>query len=168
KQYMAEDDTTLPKTIAVTVHGCGEFFPVDASGRQLDANPSDDQEDATDRRVELFFFNGKAGIQPPVPGPNSKQGSTEYPQWRKRAEPRGEWTVRLSGIAAVRGASRFTRASTFPKPSLIPATRKVVTLLRANALLNVEIVGHSDNKVEQEIGVELAKARAEAVASWLK
>jgi len=32
-----------------------------------------------DRRAEIFFFD--EGIKPPPPGPTSKKGSKEYPQW---------------------------------------------------------------------------------------
>lgn len=168
KQYMAEDDTTLPQTIKVTKHGCGEFFPVNTLGTDLHEDAADDQPDAKDRRVELFFFNGKDGIKPPVVGTNSKKGSTEYPKWRALADTAGEWSVGLSGIAAVRGASRFTRASTFPKPSLLPAAEKVLKLLRGDALLNVEIVGHCDPSGDADFNIDLSRGRATVVAAWLR
>jgi hypothetical protein len=87
-EYMAADHTSLkaPRAfdINVTTHGCGENFPLDESGG-LDAAPADGQEDAGDRRVELFFFDREFGVRPPPPGKNSKKGSTEYPAWRKAA-----------------------------------------------------------------------------------
>lgn len=70
-QYMAEDGTTLPRKMSVTVHGCGEYFPLDRSGSKLDTVAVDGADDPLDRRVELFFFNGQDGIQPPPPGPRS-------------------------------------------------------------------------------------------------
>lgn len=70
-----------------TTHGCGEWFPLDSSGEDLDAAPADSTEDAVDRRVDFFFFDRELGIQPPPPGKNSAQGSTEYPTWRKEAIP---------------------------------------------------------------------------------
>jgi hypothetical protein len=69
--YMGLDGTTLPSGIAPTTHGCGENFPVDATG--------DGVRDPDNRRVEVFFFDGP--IQPAPPGKTSPAGSTEYPQW---------------------------------------------------------------------------------------
>jgi hypothetical protein len=71
--------------ISVTTHGCGENFPLDDGGEELDDVPADQKEDASDRRVELFFFDAELGILPPPPGKNSPAGSTQYPEWRKRA-----------------------------------------------------------------------------------
>jgi outer membrane protein OmpA-like peptidoglycan-associated protein len=83
-EYMSRDETTLPDDVTPTTHGCGEFFPVDES-KQPDesATPA---ADASDRRVELFFFSKEFGIQPVPPGKNSAKGSREYPEWRKRAK----------------------------------------------------------------------------------
>jgi len=87
-EYMALDGTSLKQgkqfDIHVTSHGCGENFPLDDTGDELDAEPADQKEDATDRRVELFFFDAEFGIQPPPPGKNSPAGSTAYPLWRKK------------------------------------------------------------------------------------
>ena len=93
KDYMMLDGTSLAEDdddrdefdIEVTVHGCGENFPLDETGEELDQAAVDQHEDAQDRRTELFFFDPEFGIQPPPPGKNSKKGSTEYPTWRKRA-----------------------------------------------------------------------------------
>jgi flagellar motor protein MotB len=88
REYMALDDATLADpgfVIPVTAHGCGENFPLDASGNDLDQQPADGTEDGLDRRVELFFFDADLGIEPPPPGKNSAAGSTQYPEWRKRA-----------------------------------------------------------------------------------
>ncbi len=88
--YMQLDGTTLRDnrdySITTTVHGCGENFPLDDSGQALDNAPANDKEDALDRRVELFFFDKNFGILPPPPGRNSPPGSTEYLEWRRRAE----------------------------------------------------------------------------------
>jgi OmpA family/Putative peptidoglycan binding domain len=88
KEYMALDGATLSEpgfVIPITAHGCGENFPLDDSGDDLDPTPADAKEDGLDRRVELFFFDADLGIQPPPPGKNSPAGSTQYPEWRKRA-----------------------------------------------------------------------------------
>jgi hypothetical protein len=87
-EYMALDAATLSDSgfdIPLAAHGCGENFPIDASGAALDQNPPDKQEDGLDRRVELFFFDRDIGPQPQPPGKNSPAGALEYPQWRKLA-----------------------------------------------------------------------------------
>lgn len=88
-EYMALDGTSLRERrsfdIRITTHGCGENFPLDDGGEELDTAPPDQKEDASDRRVELFFFDAELGILPPPPGKSSAAGSTQYPEWRKRA-----------------------------------------------------------------------------------
>lgn len=73
EQYMALDGTSLPEGIAVTCHGCGENFPLKATG--------DGRAELDNRRVEAFFFPANPGIVPAPGGSNSKAGSTQYPQW---------------------------------------------------------------------------------------
>lgn len=88
-EYMDVDGTSLKEPrefdINVTVHGCGENFPLADDDSELDPAPADETEDGTDRRVELFFFDREFGIQPPPPGDNSAAGSSEYPEWRDKA-----------------------------------------------------------------------------------
>ncbi|MEX1367559.1 MAG: OmpA family protein [Nannocystaceae bacterium] len=84
-EYMARDGTSLPSDVTAEAHGCGEAFPLDTSGEELDAAPLDGHGDPLDRRVELFFFGDDLGVQPPAPGPTSKAGSTAYTAWRRRA-----------------------------------------------------------------------------------
>ncbi len=89
KEYMLLDGAELDSgefQIQGTAHGCGENFPVDDTGQELDSAAQDAKEDALDRRVELFFFEPEFGIVPKPPGPNSKRGSTQYPAWRKLAK----------------------------------------------------------------------------------
>lgn len=85
-ETMAADGTSLPPGVAVETHGCGEAFPLDATGHALDRAPVDGAGDPMDRRVELFFFAGDLGIQPPVPGAFSDPGSAAYPTWRWRTQ----------------------------------------------------------------------------------
>ena len=88
KEYMGLDNATLSDpgfVMPITAHGCGENFPLNSGGEALDAAPADKQEDGLDRRVEFFFFDADLGIQPPPPGKNSPPGSTQYPEWRRRA-----------------------------------------------------------------------------------
>ncbi|HET6584025.1 MAG TPA: OmpA family protein, partial [Nannocystaceae bacterium] len=68
-EYMAQDRTSLPESVEVTTHGCGEHFPEVAPG-----------EDAHNRRVEIFVFDGP--ITPPPEGELSGPGATDYPAWR--------------------------------------------------------------------------------------
>ncbi len=88
-RYMALDGEELDSgefDIEAKAHGCGENFPVDDTGQELDTAPEDDKEDALDRRVELFFFDTEFGIAPAPVGDNSPPGSTQYPTWRKLAK----------------------------------------------------------------------------------
>jgi outer membrane protein OmpA-like peptidoglycan-associated protein len=84
--YMDRDGTSLPGNIVPTTHGCGENFPVDDESEELEPLAPDAKQDLGDRRVELFFFDGEFGILPPPPGKNSKAGSPEYPEWRRRSD----------------------------------------------------------------------------------
>ena len=88
--YMHHDQTSLPAdAVTVKVHGCGEYYPLDETGTQLDAAPVDGAHERPDRRVELFFFDRELGVQPPVGNATtSKRGSREYPEWRNRAARR--------------------------------------------------------------------------------
>lgn len=71
KDYMALDGTSLPESVKVVAHGCGEYFPIEETG--------DNVANSRNRRVEMLFF--ESGIIPPPPGPISKRGSTEYDTW---------------------------------------------------------------------------------------
>jgi hypothetical protein len=84
QEYMAEDETTLPSSVTITAHGCGEAFPLGKSSEGVDSEEA--KVDALDRRVELYFFDKEFGIQPLIPGKNSKAGSREYPEWRRRSK----------------------------------------------------------------------------------
>jgi outer membrane protein OmpA-like peptidoglycan-associated protein len=90
--YMNFDETTLPGDVEIVTHGCGENFPLDETGQGIDSGAQQGEHDQVDRRVELFFFDGKLGVQPPPPGKNSKPGSQEYPEWRRRATIVHVWT----------------------------------------------------------------------------
>jgi outer membrane protein OmpA-like peptidoglycan-associated protein len=78
REYMSLDGTSLPKGIEVIPHGCGENFPAKATGEDAPAEEN--------RRVELFFFDGELGVEPPPAGKNSKAGSPRYPEWVKRTK----------------------------------------------------------------------------------
>ena len=77
-EYMSLEGTSLPVGITAVTHGCGENFPADPT--------PDGVADPDNRRVEVFFFDGILGVQPPPRGQNSKAGSKEYPEWVKRSK----------------------------------------------------------------------------------
>jgi outer membrane protein OmpA-like peptidoglycan-associated protein len=86
-EYMALDGTSLSDFVGeidAVAHGCGENFPLDDAGAELDDDPPDDKNDPIDRRVELFFFDTEFGVTPAPPGENSQPGSVEYPLWLDR------------------------------------------------------------------------------------
>lgn len=97
EEYMALVGEPLSKdaefTSPLTTHGCGENFPLDDTGQNVDANPEDGKDDAVDRRVEFFFFDAEYGIKPPATSKNSKPGSTEYPKWREGAARKDDYPV---------------------------------------------------------------------------
>jgi outer membrane protein OmpA-like peptidoglycan-associated protein len=85
QEYMALDGTTLPADIRMTVHGCGENFPLEPT--------ADGEEEQINRRVEIFFFENPArlpkrvdAILPPPPGPNSKASDKQYSEWIRRTQ----------------------------------------------------------------------------------
>jgi outer membrane protein OmpA-like peptidoglycan-associated protein len=77
--YMALDDTTLPASIGVEVHGVGEWFPRTDDDDQMG---KDGVAAAENRRVELFCFPDE--ITPPSPGKKGSKGEPQYPKWRKQ------------------------------------------------------------------------------------
>ncbi len=103
RAYMRLDGVELDSgefQIKASVHGCGENFPVNDSGEQLDDAPENEKEDALDRRVEFFFFETEFGIVPKPHGDNSAKSSKQYPAWRDLAEDTLE-------IISGRGNNRF-------------------------------------------------------------
>jgi outer membrane protein OmpA-like peptidoglycan-associated protein len=83
--YMHREDTTVPPDTLIEAHGCGEYFPLDATGEHLDAAAADGQHEQEDRRVEVFLFPKELGILPVVPGKKAKKAEKEYPEWRHRS-----------------------------------------------------------------------------------
>jgi hypothetical protein len=92
-EYMALDATSLKDDeqfqIDITTHGCGENFPLDETGLELDQAAANGKEDALDRRVELFFFDEDFGILPKPAAASGKQ----YLEWRKAAAENHDFAV---------------------------------------------------------------------------
>jgi outer membrane protein OmpA-like peptidoglycan-associated protein len=93
-EYMAQDGATLPTSISVVTHGCGENFP--------EVQTADGVAEEENRRVELFFFDTGFGVQPAPAGNNSKAGSTDYPEWRRRARQTHDFDLRQGESTLVR------------------------------------------------------------------
>lgn len=86
KEYMAMSGAPLPASVAVTIHGCGERFPLEATG--------DSVANSQNRRVEAYFFDKKLRVQPPPPRATSKAGSLQYPEWVKRSRRTEDYRAR--------------------------------------------------------------------------
>jgi len=99
-EYMQRDGVTLADDaeldIDIQAHGCGESFPLAGTGFELDKKAADGQEDAFDRRVELFFFDTDFGVRP---APGAPDGP-EYLEWRKRADENHDFVVEAVGHEA--------------------------------------------------------------------
>lgn len=67
------------------MHGCGEGFPLADDGETLNVNPPDGVDDATDRRVEVLFFDPPQGVLPGPAGETSAPGDGAYRVSSRRA-----------------------------------------------------------------------------------
>lgn len=107
--YMATDGTTLPEAITPLIHGCGESFPLADDGQSLDAAVVDGQDDPTDRRVELFFFDAPLGVLPSASDrETSSREAGPYLEWRKRARKTSDFVVRHNRRLAVKAVDEVT------------------------------------------------------------
>ena len=101
-EYMALDGTTLPAAITPVPHGAGENFPLADDGVALQVDAPDGQDDPTDRRVELFFFDAPFGVLPEPPGDNSPAAGAEYLEWLLRSRQVDDFIVTRQLVLAVR------------------------------------------------------------------
>ena len=124
--YMGLDGTNVKDAgldFELVRHGCGENFPLDETGEEMDEAPSDAQQEQLDRRVELFFFDKQLGVQPKVgDGSNSKPSSKEYPEWRQRATELRE----ISAIGNPR--DRHVSVILLSNSGNVPLKQRAVTL----------------------------------------
>jgi hypothetical protein len=188
EEYMSLDGASLDDLVGAvdaTAHGCGEAFPLDESGEEVDAAPEDERHDPSDRRVELFFFDAEFGITPPPPGETSKPGSLEYPLWRARVvetielgpDPGGP---KVKFIELYDSLMRTNSAVVLPEgeaPSDAAADHQSLTSVSGFALvlrLNEErpgkrlfIAGHADTTAAEDFNQELSQERAECALALL-
>jgi outer membrane protein OmpA-like peptidoglycan-associated protein len=188
-EYMSLDAASLKDfagKIEVTAHGCGENFPLDDSGEQLDAAPADEKRDRIDRRVELYFFDNEFGITPKPPGKNSPPGSPEYPLWRKRVEqvvelrPGDAGGPKVDFIEISDAHFRTDSAVVLPegenpdqkgKHAALTSVGLIATVLRFNeehAGRSVFVAGHTDTAAGDELNDELSTLRAKVALALLE
>ena len=94
KEYMSQDETTLPNEATITAHGCGENFPLVGDELSAIKKELDIDDDQLQRRVEIYFFDRALGTQPPPAGDNSAAGSLEYPEWVRRARETHDFSLK--------------------------------------------------------------------------
>lgn len=161
--YMKLDGEELDSgeyQITSTIHGCGENFPVDDAGEQVDAAAEDEKEDALDRRVELFFFEPEFGIVPKPQGKNSPKHSKQYPAWRELAVLALESSVGVgpvkhelvlddSVLGFLSGARVLLRLPSGEEFTAVANDQGVVTLRTDEDTEFVDIVFAADQTVER-------------------
>lgn len=183
--YMALDGASLSEfdvEINATAHGCGEHFPLEETGQELEKAPADGESDPIDRRVELFFFDPEFGIVPKPPGKNSKAGSKEYPAWRRAAVETVDLAAGdLDGLNLTFvefDDARFRTNSCVVLPEgerpdakehkALTSTSLVATLLRFNEEQlepgqKLLIAGHTDTTASEGFNQALSEERARCV-----
>lgn len=125
-EYMTLAGKPLPSSVAVSAHGCGESFPLHATG--------DGVADEDSRRVEAYFFDSAMGAQPPAPGANSKPGSSEYPEWVKRSRRTED-----HGANEGREFVRMRLHDGYTRP--MPYARAAVTIANATVSMDADADG---------------------------
>lgn len=188
-EYMALDGASLSEQVGeieAVAHGCGEHFPLDDTGEQLDTKPQNEKRDRVDRRVDLFFFDPEFGITPKPPGPNSKAKSPEYPLWRKRVAEVVELKAgdsdgpKITFVELTDAHFRTNSAVVLPEGEdpddkgnhqAITSASLIGIALRFNqenpghAIL---VAGHTDSVAEPDFNQQLSEERAQVALALLK
>ncbi len=188
EEYLSLDGASLDDltgAVEATAHGCGEAFPLDEAGENVDAGAANEQRDPSDRRVELYFFDAEFGITPPPPGDTSKPGSPEYPLWRKRVVETIELVADQVGpkvqfIELDDSLLRTNSAVILPEgeaPGDASEDHQSLTSVSGFALvlrLNEErpgkqlfIAGHADTTATEKFNQKLSQERAECALALL-
>jgi outer membrane protein OmpA-like peptidoglycan-associated protein len=145
-EYMGLDGVTVPASMTVEVHGCGENFPLGDDGRALDPSPAEGVDDAQDRRVELFLFRDGLGVLPRPPAATSSPGSLEYPEWRRRATQTQEYR-RLRTFVEVQVHDVYGSAMNGAEFRLEAAGQSYEGVADANGVVRVELEGRHESCV---------------------
>jgi outer membrane protein OmpA-like peptidoglycan-associated protein len=183
--YMTLDGASLSEfdvEISATAHGCGEHFPLEETGQEVEEAPADGESDPIDRRVELLFFDPEFGIVPKPPGKNSKAGSKEYPAWRKAATETIDLAagdldgLNLTFVEFDDARYRTNSCVVLPEGEqpdakehkALASTSLVATLLRFNEEQlepgqKLLIAGHTDTTASEGFNQALSEERAKCV-----
>jgi len=188
-EYMSLDGASLKDFVGeinAVAHGCGENFPLDDAGEELDKTPADEKRDPGDRRVELYFFDAEFGITPKPPSANASPGSPEYPKWRARVVETVELkagdpeAAQLTFVELSDAHFRTNSAVVLPEgenpgeSGEHPALTSVGLI--ANALrFNDEhpgrsmlVAGHTDSAASESFNQKLSEERAKVAFAMLK
>jgi outer membrane protein OmpA-like peptidoglycan-associated protein len=179
--YMNLDGTTLPSTLRVAIHGCGEAFPLPEPSESCAWERFSSQRD---RRVEFLFFNQLTGIAPMPASATSAPGSLEYPCWLAQAEIEDLTTEEaLKEVTFVEmhdALFRTNSAVILPEgedPGAKSGGKRALTSvgLFASALRYNEehegkklfIAGHTDTKGKDQFNQPLSEERAKVALALL-
>ena len=189
QEYMSLDGASLEDSgiaIDAVAHGCGENFPLDDSGNNLDSAAADNKRDPSDRRTELFFFDSEFGIVPAPPGDNSGPGSTQYPAWRKRVDETVELTAgeadgpKVVFVELADAHFRTNSAVVMPEGEVPDNSGKqqasssvgvIATALRFNDEhpgRSMLIAGHTDTAADPGFNLPLSRERAKVALALLR
>jgi hypothetical protein len=84
-EYMALGGARLGARPSVAIRGAGESFPPDEDDLTNAA-----EQHRRQRRVEIYFHDGRLAIAPPAPAPILVRGSQALPEWIRRLTSRYE------------------------------------------------------------------------------
>ena len=103
RAYMEVDGTTLPPNSTIVAHGCGEAFPAEDAGDDVDV--------AANRRVELLVF--PEGVTPKASSETSAGDGSPYPAWVDAVSEERTFTPSSLGMGNLQVATdvRVERAS---------------------------------------------------------
>lgn len=143
--------------------GFSELYPVELVGR-------DGVKSQANRRVEIMFFD--EGEEPDLVLAESDPDITEIYLPAEFEHRTIDLDNALKGAAVgfvgLRGTTRFSANSDFPKPSLLNTVRTIQERLADDPELRVLLVGHADNAGVDESAEALSLARANIVKAWLE
>jgi len=174
-EYLSREGMSLPSTMDVVVHGCGDAFPFHS---EPDADPAETQTRA-ERPLEILFFRDELGILPARQGSTSQAGSVEYPEWIRRAHEVHEFTLakpRIEGLVVRLDGYYPGQRAFLPRTILSNETQVQDSLdLVADFLVALAsreswaqvVLGHSDPSGSSQRNTTITQVRAESVRALL-